>query len=78
MFRYFEERRSALDGLGRGIPNLRQILLEQQQKLDDRVERLKVSFAKYLDGKKNQIMQLRCGRIISETLLKKRKKAWEI
>ena len=58
MFRYFEERRSALDGLGRGIPNLRQILLEQQQKLDDRVERLKVSFAKYLDGKKNQIMQL--------------------
>lgn len=58
MFRYFEERRSALDGLGRGIPNLRQILLEQQQKLDDRVERLKVSFAQYLDGKKNQIMQL--------------------
>jgi exodeoxyribonuclease VII, large subunit len=58
MFRYFEERWSALDGLGRGIPNLRQILLEQQQKLDDRVERLKVSFAQYLDGKKNQIMQL--------------------
>lgn len=58
MFRYFEERRAALDGLGRGIPNLGQILLEQQQKLDDRVERLKVSFAKYLDGKKNQIMQL--------------------
>lgn len=58
MFRYFEERRSALDGLGRGIPNLGQILLEQQQKLDDRVERLKVSFAQYLDGKKNQIMQL--------------------
>lgn len=58
MFRYFEERRAALDGLGRGIPNLGQILLEQQQKFDDRVERLKVSFAKYLDGKKNQIMQL--------------------
>lgn len=58
MFHYFEERRSTLDGLGRGIPNLGQILLEQQQKLDDRVERLKVSFAQYLDGKKNQIMQL--------------------
>ena len=58
MFRYFEERKSILDGLGRGIPNLVQILLEYQQKLDDRVERLKVSFIQYLNNKRSQISQL--------------------
>lgn len=34
--RYLQERRSLLDGLKRGIPNLEQILSENMQKLDDR------------------------------------------
>ena len=58
VFRYFEERKSIVDGLGRGIPNLSQILLEYQQKLDDRVERLKLSFKQYLQNKQSQISQL--------------------
>ena len=58
IFRYFEERKSVLDGLGRGIPNLAQILLEYQQKLDDRVERLHISFKQYLQNKSGQISQL--------------------
>ncbi len=58
VFRYFEERKSIVEGLGRGIPNLSQILLEYQQKLDDRVERLKLSFKQYLQNKQSQISQL--------------------
>ena len=58
IFRYFEERKSVLDGLGRGIPNLAQILLEYQQKLDDRVERLQLSFKQYLQNKSGLISQL--------------------
>lgn len=55
--RYFKERRSRLDGLSRGIPNLEQILAESRQKLDDRVERLQLAFGNMLKNKKNQIAQ---------------------
>ena len=55
--RYFEERRSRLDGLSRGIPNLEQILAERRQKLDDRVERLQLAFGNMLKNKQNQIAQ---------------------
>lgn len=55
--RYFEERRSRLDGLSRGIPNLEQILAESRQKLDDRVERLQLAFGNMLKNKQNQIAQ---------------------
>lgn len=53
--RYLEELRNKLIGLGRGIPNLEQILFENQQKLDDRIERLQSSFSNYLNLKQNQI-----------------------
>jgi len=53
--RYFQERRSLLDGLKRGIPNLEQILLENTQKLDDRAERLRISFKNYLENRQNQL-----------------------
>lgn len=53
--RYLEELRNKLIGLGRGIPNLEQILFENQQKLDDRIERLQSSFNNYLTLKQNQI-----------------------
>lgn len=55
--RYFEERRSRLDGLSRGIPNLEQILAESRQKLDDRIERLQLAFSNMLKNKQNQIAQ---------------------
>lgn len=58
LFRFFAEKKMRLEGLGRGIPNLTQILLEQQQKLDDRVDRLRVSFGKYVENKKAQVVQL--------------------
>ena len=55
--RYFEERRSRLEGLSRGIPNLEQILAESSQKLDDRIERLQLAFKNMLKNKQNQIAQ---------------------
>ncbi|MFR8206833.1 MAG: exodeoxyribonuclease VII large subunit [Alphaproteobacteria bacterium] len=53
--RYFEERRTRLEGLARGIPNLEQILFEAAQKLDDRIERLNQAFKNLLSNKNNQI-----------------------
>ena len=56
--RYFEERRSRLEGLSRGIPNLEQILAESRQKFDDRAERLELAFKNMLRNKQNQIAQI--------------------
>lgn len=58
LLRFLEEKKNKLEGLSRGIPNLTQILLENQQKLDDRIERLQLSFKNLLDNKKNQIAQM--------------------
>jgi hypothetical protein len=43
------EKQNILTGLGRGIPNLEQILSDNVQKLDDRVERLNFAFKNYLN-----------------------------
>ncbi len=53
--RYLQERRNLLDGLNRGIPDLTRILAENIQKLDDRSERLHLSFKNYLENRKNQL-----------------------
>ena len=53
--RYLQERRSLLDGLKRGIPNLEQILFENMQKLDDRSERLQIGFKNYLENRQNRL-----------------------
>ncbi|MDO5386903.1 MAG: exodeoxyribonuclease VII large subunit, partial [Pseudomonadota bacterium] len=53
--RYLSSYQTKLEGLSRGIPNLEQILLENQQKLDDRTERLKLSFTNFLNNKYSQI-----------------------
>lgn len=53
--RYLSGYQTKLEGLSRGIPNLEQILLENQQKLDDRTERLKLSFTNFLSNKYSQI-----------------------
>lgn len=53
--RYLSGYQTKLEGLNRGIPNLEQILHENQQKLDDRTERLKLSFTNFLANKYSQI-----------------------
>lgn len=51
--RFLQERKSLLDGLKRGIPNLEQILTENVQKLDDRIERLHLAFKNYISNQQN-------------------------
>ncbi len=53
--RYLAERRTMVQGLARGIPNLEQILHEAAQKLDDRLERLNISFKNLLKTKAGQL-----------------------
>ena len=53
--RLYTENKNLLDGLVRGIPNLEQILSDNVQKLDDRVERLNLAFNNYLTVKNNQL-----------------------
>lgn len=55
---YLSERKNILEGLGRGIPNLEQILQENRQKFDDRIERLNLSFKNLLNNKHNQIERI--------------------
>ncbi len=55
IYRMLKEYKNQVEGLGRGIPNLEQIVLENQQKLDDRCERLKVSLVNYLNIKKQAL-----------------------
>lgn len=53
--RYFADKQNILIGLGRGIPNLEQILQEAAQKFDDRIERLQLAFKNYIQNKSRQI-----------------------
>lgn len=52
---YFSERENIVSGLSRGIPNLSQILCENQQKLDERVERLHIAFQNYLQQNNHKV-----------------------
>ena len=53
--RYLAERRTMVQGLARGIPNLEQILHEAAQKLDDRLERLNMAFRNLLKNKADKL-----------------------
>ena len=55
VIRYFSEKQNILVGLGRGIPNLTQILQEAIQRFDDKVERLSLSFNNFLQNKARMI-----------------------
>ena len=57
--RYFSELKTQIDGLGRGIPNLEQILAESRQKFDDRSERLNIAFSSLLNTKKQMLATCR-------------------
>ena len=50
-----KEYKQQIEGLSRGIPNLEQLLLENQQKLDDRTERLKLGMENYFNCKKQKL-----------------------
>ena len=56
VYRYFSERKQRLQDIKRGIPSLDQIVMESRQKLDERAERLKLSFLNLVKDKKNQVM----------------------
>lgn len=53
--RRLNELKQYIEALGRGIPSLAQVVLENQQKLDDRNERLKLAFENLLKDKKNSV-----------------------
>ncbi len=55
MQRRLNELKQYVEALGRGIPSLSQIVLENQQKIDDRSERLKLAFENLLKDKKNSL-----------------------
>ena len=55
MLRFLNEYKQYVEALARGIPSLSQIVLENQQKIDDRGERLKLAFANLLKDKNNYL-----------------------
>ena len=55
MLRRFNELKQYVEALGRGIPSLMQIVQENQQKIDERSERLKLAFENLLKDKKNSL-----------------------
>lgn len=56
--RFFAENKNKIEGLGRGIPNLRQVLNEISQKLDDRIERLNLAFKNLFSKNKENLHNL--------------------
>jgi exodeoxyribonuclease VII large subunit len=55
MSRLLAERRTHVEGLGRGLPDPRGILDGARQRLDDRAERLVVGFAQMLAMRRHQL-----------------------
>ena len=51
--RYISELKNKIEGLNRGIPNLKEILNENTQKLDYRIERLDIAMKNFLTIKQN-------------------------
>ena len=72
---YMTERQNLLIGLGRGIPNLAQILQENQQKFDDRIERLNLSFANLINNKHNQIERISLRPYYIQNIIEKQSEA---
>jgi len=58
MARCLEEKKVQLAGLARGLPNLRRVLEEAAQRLDDWVDRLRNSLGTGLDRRRGRLMEL--------------------
>jgi exodeoxyribonuclease VII large subunit len=56
LIRLLNEKRIKLDGLARGIPNLREIIELSVQKLDDRVERLQTAIKNILQRSSDRLL----------------------
>ncbi|MBO7556306.1 MAG: exodeoxyribonuclease VII large subunit, partial [Alphaproteobacteria bacterium] len=73
--RLCEEKKNYLEGLARGIPNLEQILGDNVQKLDEKVERLKLAFGNYLSLKENVLALSEIKPIYIENIMTRKKEA---
>lgn len=71
--RYLDEYKNIIEGLARGIPNLRQILEENTQKLDYRWERLQIATKNMLNIKKNALALTEIKPLYINTLVEKYK-----
>ena len=72
-FRYFNELQKYLEALSHGIPSLQQIVLENQQKIDDRTERLHIAFTNLLKDKINSLKLTNLKPFYIKTLIETRK-----
>ena len=57
-YRYLDNCQTKLEGLRRGIPDLEQIVCEKQQRLDDQIEKLKLSFKNLLTEKSGSLEKI--------------------
>ena len=73
--RLCEEKKNYLEGLARGIPNLEQILGDNVQKFDERVERLKSAFGNYLNLKENALALNEIKPIYIENIMNRKNEA---
>ena len=73
--RYLTNIKTLLEGLSRGIPNLSQILNENQQKLDDRTERLNLAFKNLLAQKTNMVERNTLRPYYIQTILERNQEA---
>lgn len=71
MNRLLLQYRQILDGLQRGIPNLQQIILENQQKLDDKTERLQHAIKNCLAFKSQSLHMVGLKPFLMQNLLEK-------
>lgn len=71
IYRILKEYKQQIEGLSRGIPNLEQLLLENQQKLDDRAIRLKLASKNYLINKKQHLDTIGLKSYLINNLLEK-------
>ena len=73
--RYFSELQKYLEALGHGIPSLQQIVLENQQKIDDRTERLQIAFTNLLKDKINSLKLTNLKPFYIKTLIETKKES---
>ncbi|MBP5352169.1 MAG: exodeoxyribonuclease VII large subunit [Alphaproteobacteria bacterium] len=75
--RYFNELKQYIKVLSYNIPPLQQIILDNQQKLDERVERLKLAFENLLDSKENALKLTNLKPFYITTILKAKQEKLE-
>ncbi len=69
--RYLSEFKEKINGLSRGIPNLKEILNESSQKLDYRIERLETSMRNLMIQKQNILQLCKVDSFYINTLIEK-------